>query len=131
MGDLTLFGLPVSLGTMLYQASLFTVLVFILKKLVFKKMVGVLEKRKQHIEHQLSLTEQYKKEAIINLEASEEILKSAKLEAWEIRKLSEKEAKLILHSAKEEAKCILKEAKEEAYHSQPLSFTPSEKMKGA
>ena len=60
MGDITIFGLPVSLGTMIYQAIIFTVLVFILKKLVFKKIVGVMESRKSHIENQLQLTEQYR-----------------------------------------------------------------------
>ena len=63
LGDITLFGLPISLGTMVYQAIIFTVLVFILKKLVFKRLVGVMNSRKIHIENQLQLTEQYKQEA--------------------------------------------------------------------
>jgi F-type H+-transporting ATPase subunit b len=75
LGDLTLFGLPISLGTMLYQAVIFTVLVFILKKFVFKKLVDILEKRKQHIDDQLQLTEQYKLGAARNLESSEDVLK--------------------------------------------------------
>jgi F-type H+-transporting ATPase subunit b len=131
LGDITIFGLPVSLGTMIYQAFLFTVLVFILKKLVFKKMVGILDKRKQNIENQLALTEQYKIDAKKNLDASEDVLKQAKIDAREIRKRSENEAKLILQSAKEEAKLILKEANRETFHSNPLTFSHSEQIKGA
>lgn len=112
MGDITLFGLPIALGTMVYQALIFTVLVFILKKLVFKRLVGVLDKRKQHIEKQLLLTEQYKQEAQRNLELSTEILNQARKDAREILKHSQNEAKLLIIDAKAEAKEILKEAKE-------------------
>lgn len=131
MGDFTLLGLPVSLGTMIYQAALFTVLVFILKKLVFKKMVQVLDNRKQKIESQLHKTEEYKVKAEKNYEISENILKQATIDAREIRKHSENEGKRIIQAAKEEAKQILKEAKEEAFSSHALSFPQSDKMKGA
>ena len=129
MGDFSLFGLPVSLGTMIYQAIIFTILVFILKKLVFKKMVDILEKRKHHIEKQLLLTEQYKQEAEQNLEASKDVLKQAKKVAREIRTYSENEAKLIIHDAKEEAKDIVKKAKEDTllHHARP--FSHSDKIK--
>jgi F0F1-type ATP synthase membrane subunit b/b' len=125
LGDFSLFGLPVSLGTMIYQAIIFTILVFILKKLVFKKMVDILEKRKLHIEKQLLLTEQYKQEAKQNLEASKDVLKQAKKEAREIRTYSENEAKLLIHDAKEEAKDIVKKAKEDTllHHARPYSHS--------
>lgn len=97
---------------MIYQAVIFTVLVFILKKLVFKKLVSILNKRKQHIENQLQLTEQYKLDAARNLENSEDILKQARKDAREIRKHSEIEANLIINDAKEKAN----EAKEQATH---------------
>jgi F-type H+-transporting ATPase subunit b len=116
LGDLTLFGLPISLGTMIYQAVIFTVLVFILKKLVFKKLVNILNKRTQHIENQLQLTEKYKLDAARNLENSEDILKQARKDAREIMKHSEIEATLIINDAKEKAKQIRNEAKEEAFH---------------
>ncbi|MDR6124698.1 F0F1-type ATP synthase membrane subunit b/b' [Bacillus sp. SLBN-46] len=125
MGDFSLFGLPVSLGTMIYQAIIFTILVFILKKLVFKKMVDILEKRKHHIEKQLLLTEQYKQEAEQNLEASKVVLKQAKKEAREIRTYSENEAQLLIHDAKVEAKDIVKKAKEDTllHHARPFSHS--------
>ena len=129
MGDFSLFGLPVSLGTMIYQAIIFTILVFILKKLVFKKMVDILEKRKHHIEKQLLLTEQYKLEAEQHLEASKDVLKQAKKEAREIRTYSENEAKLIIRDAKEEAKNIVKKAKEEAFLQHARPFSHSDQIK--
>lgn len=131
MGDITLLGLPISLGTMIYQAFIFTVLVLILKKLVFKKLVAILENRKNHIQNQLQLTEQYKIEAEKNLEMSEQILKQAKSDARDIRRRTENEAKLIIQSAKEEAKQILKEAKTEAFPAHSLSFSHTEQIKGA
>lgn len=102
---------------MVYQALIFTALVFILKKLVFKKLVGVLDKRKQHIENQLLLAEQYKQEAEKNLELSTEILNQARKDATEIRKHSQHEAKLMIMDAKAEAKEILKDAREVSFRS--------------
>lgn len=131
MGDITLFGIPISFGTMLYQAIIFTVLVFILKKLVFKKLVNILDNRKQHIENQLQLTEKYKLDAEKNLETSEILLKQARSDSREIRKHSENEAKLILQEAKDKAKQILKEAKEEAFLSRSRSLTQKDQFKGA
>ncbi|ETI67621.1 ATP synthase F0 subunit B [Neobacillus vireti] len=131
MGDITLFGIPISFGTMIYQAIIFTVLVLILKKLVFKKLVNILDNRKQHIENQLKLTEKYKLEAEKNLKASETFLKQAWTDSREIRKHSENEANLILQEAKNKAKQILKEAKEEAFLSRSRSLSQNDQFKGA
>jgi F-type H+-transporting ATPase subunit b len=129
MGDITIFGLPISLGTMIYQAIIFTVLVFILKKLVFKKIVGAMDSRKSHIENQLQLTEQYRIEAEKNLESSIEVLNQARKDAREIMKYSEKEAHLMISAAKAEAREILQTAKEDAFRSR--SFEHKDHIKGA
>ncbi|MFZ7945349.1 MULTISPECIES: ATP synthase F0 subunit B [Bacillaceae] len=131
MGDLTLFGLPISLGTMVYQAIIFTVLVFILKRFVFKKLVDILDKRKEHIENQLELTEKYKFDAKINLQASEDILKKAKIEAREILQRSEKEAMQIIQDAKEEVRKIKKEENEDAFLSPSHSYPRNTQIRGA
>jgi F0F1-type ATP synthase membrane subunit b/b' len=131
LGDVTIFGLPVSLGTMVYQAIIFTILVFILKKLVFQKIVNILEKRKQHIENQLLLTEQYKQDAKKNLDRSAAVLKQARADAIEMLKHSENEANLIIEDAKIEARAILKQAKEESMLSRARTFSQTEKIKGA
>jgi F-type H+-transporting ATPase subunit b len=131
LGDITILGLPISLGTMLYQAIIFTVLVFVLKKLVFKKLAKILDDRKLHIENLLLLTEQYNLDASKNFETSESILKQARNDAREIMKNGENEAKLIIASAKDEARHILKEGKDEAYHARTRSFTQTDHNKGA
>jgi F-type H+-transporting ATPase subunit b len=131
LGDITLLGLPISLGTMLYQAILFTVLVFILKKLVFKKLAKILEDRKQHIENQLQLTEKYNSDAGKNFETSESILKQARKDAREIMQNGENEAKLIISNAKDEARQLLKGVKDEAYHARTRSFPQIDHNKGA
>lgn len=131
MGDITLFGLPISLGTMIYQASIFTILVLILKKFVLKKLVHILDKRKERIEDQLKLTEKCKFDAKVNLEASEAILKQAKIEAREIIQHSERQAKLIIQDAKEEAKEIKNGAKEEAFRTNTHTFPQNTQIKGA
>ncbi|MGG3471205.1 ATP synthase F0 subunit B [Neobacillus pocheonensis] len=116
---------------MIYQTIIFTVLVFILKKLVFKKLVSIMDERKQHIENQLQLTEKYKIDAESNLKSSEGILKQAKKDAREIIRHSENEAMMIIQKAREEANEILREAKAEAYHTRTRSFVQDDQIKGA
>ncbi|MDP4083988.1 MAG: ATP synthase F0 subunit B [Bacillota bacterium] len=114
MGDFEIFGIPVSIGTMIYQALLFTVLVFFLKKYAFKKIINIIEGRKQHIENQLELSEKYRLEAEKSLETNNEMLKQAKRDAREIVKEGERKSRIIIDDAREEAKQIVKEAKEYA-----------------
>jgi F-type H+-transporting ATPase subunit b len=131
MGDFTIFGLPVSLGTMIYQAAIFTILVLLLKKFVFKKLVAVMESRKEYIANQLQLSEKYKSDAERALEEQNNQLKEARKEAIEILKHSEQEAKLIVKDAKEEAKQIIKEAKDEALYIRSQAFKQRTQNKGA
>lgn len=131
MGDFYVFGLPVALGTMIYQAAIFTVLVFLLKKFVLKKVVNVMETRKQYIEKQLKLSEKYKLEAEKVLEDQNEMLRQARKDAREMLKHSEIEAKLIIKDAKAEAKLIIKEAKEDAFLTRSRAFDQKSQNKGA
>jgi F-type H+-transporting ATPase subunit b len=131
LGDLTLFGIPISLGTMIYQAFIFTVLTFLLKKYVLAKLVDVIETRKLHIEKQLQIAEMNKQEASQNLETSNDTLKQARKSAREIMNHSETEADLIIHDAKVEARKILKEAKEDALFVRSHSFDSKGQTKGA
>lgn len=131
LGDFTLFGLPISLGTMIYQAFIFTVLTLLLKKYVLKKLVNIMETRKLHIEKQLQIAEMNKLEAAQNLETSNITLKQARKTAREILENSQSEAELIIHDAKIEAKKVLKEAKEESLFLRSRSFDPKGHNKGA
>lgn len=131
MGDFTIFGLPVSLGTMIYQAFIFTILTFLLKKFVLQKLVHIIETRKQHIEKQLQIAEKNKHEAAENLEKSDITLKQARTAAREIVEHSQSEAEHIIHDAKADAKRIIKEAKEEALFLRSRSFDQNGHNKGA
>ena len=131
MGDLTLFGIPISLGTMIYQAFIFTVLTFLLKKYILGKLVNVIDTRKIHIEKQLQIAEMHKQEAERNLEESNKTLKEARQNAREIMSHSETEADLIIRDAKVEARQILHEAKEEALFTRTHSFESKGQTKGA
>ncbi|MEW8988102.1 MAG: ATP synthase F0 subunit B, partial [Bacillus sp. (in: firmicutes)] len=73
MGDFEIFGMPVSLGTMIYQAILFTVLIFILKNKLLNKVVEAMEKRRDTIENELNLAETYKLEAEANMMRQREL----------------------------------------------------------
>lgn len=131
LGDFTIFGLPVSLGTMIYQAIIFTILTFLLKKFVLQKLVHIIDTRKQHIEKQLQIAENSKHEAEENLEKSNFALKQARITAREIIEHSQSEAELIIHNAKADAKRIIKEAKEEALFLRSRSFDQNGHNKGA
>jgi F-type H+-transporting ATPase subunit b len=110
MGDFEVFGLPVSLGTMIYQAILFTVLVFVLKRFFLKKIVNVMETRRRSIEEQLKLAEFYKAEAERKLFEHQELLKHAEHEAKHLVSKSRQDAAQIIKTAKKEAMMIRSEA---------------------
>jgi F-type H+-transporting ATPase subunit b len=106
MGDIVIFGLPVAIGTMVYQAILFTVLFWILKKKFLGKVVDIMEKRKKTIENQLETSEKYRKEGELYLQNQLELLEKAKFEARDIIRNSQREAHLIVQEAKDEAAAI-------------------------
>lgn len=113
MGDITIFGIPVALGTMLYQAFIFTVLFWLLHKLCFKKIVDALDNRKKHIENQLTVTEKYKKEAKQKLEEQTKLLEETRREVLEMRKKCKEETEQLLKNARDEAYQIRAKAVEE------------------
>lgn len=104
MGEFEIFGMPVSLGTMIFQAVIFTALIWILKQKFLSKLVGAMENRRESIDNQLNLAETYKREA------DEERLKQR-----EMTEKATQEAKQIMAKAREEANVILKAARKEAF----------------
>jgi F-type H+-transporting ATPase subunit b len=119
MGDIAIFGIPVSLGTMIYQAVLFTVLIFILKRKLLGKVVNALESRRNSIESQLKLAESLKTEAENLLIRQRETSEMANLEAREI-----------IAKAREEASSILKTARKEAFMIRTEAYAERSAMKG-
>jgi F-type H+-transporting ATPase subunit b len=104
MGEFEIFGMPVSLGTMIFQAVIFTALIWILKKKFLGKLVDAMENRRESIDNQLNLAETYKREA------EEELLKQR-----EMTEKASQEAKQIIAKAREEANIILKAARKESF----------------
>ena len=110
MGDFTIFEIPISLGTMIYQAFLFTVLFVLLRKFVIGKLVKVLENRKQTIENQLAVAKNYQLDGESFAMEQKAILEQARIEAKELIKKGQKEAQNIINMAKEEAGMIRTQA---------------------
>lgn len=114
MGDFNILGIPISLGTMIYQAAIFTLLILILKNKYLGKLLEALEKRRDTIQRKLMLAETYKKEAEGEMRKQREMTKQAVQEANLIIKRARDEAELILKDARNDALKIRNEAFEEA-----------------
>ncbi|WP_147533421.1 ATP synthase F0 subunit B [Bacillus marasmi] len=110
MGDFEIFGMPVSLGTMIYQAILFTVLIFILKNKLLNKVVEAMEKRRDTIENELNLAETYKLEAEANMMRQRELTEQATHEARKTIAAGRAEATSIVKEARKEALMIRTQA---------------------
>jgi F-type H+-transporting ATPase subunit b len=111
MGDIEIFGIPISIGTMIYQAILFTVLIFILKNKLLGKLVDAMENRRESIDNQLKLADTYKKEA-------EDLLIKQREDS--LRALHE--SRDLLANAHEEASEIIMEARKDAHTTRTQAF---------
>lgn len=114
MGDIEIFGMPVSLGTMIYQAILFTVLIFILKRKLLVKLVNAMENRRETIENELKLTDSYKEDAENNMLQQRQMTENATREAKEIISKGRQEAAAIVKEARKDALLIRTQAYEDA-----------------
>ncbi|MDF2904045.1 MAG: synthase subunit [Bacillus sp. (in: firmicutes)] len=110
MGDFEIFGMPVSIGTMVYQAILFTILIFILKKKFLGKLVEALERRRETIGNELQLAETYKQDAENNMIRQREMTEKATREAREIIEKGRQEAAQIVKDARKDALMIRTQA---------------------
>ncbi|WP_210364716.1 ATP synthase F0 subunit B [Bacillus sp. REN3] len=113
MGDFKIFNLSVSLGTMIYQALLFTILVFILKKFFLGKLVAVMEKRQNTIDEQLHLAEKCRVDSEKMLFEQQQATSRARREAKELILQSQKQADAILYDARKDAMKIRSQAYED------------------
>lgn len=113
MGDFKIFNLSVSLGTMIYQALLFTILVFILKKFFLGKLVAVMEKRQNTIDEQLQLAEKCRVDSEKMLFEQQQATSRARREAKELILQSQKQADAILYDARKDAMKIRSQAYED------------------
>lgn len=79
----------------LYQLANFLVLVFILKKIIHKPLLSLLEKRREEIESGLK-----------NAKLAEEALNKTEIEQKEILENTRKEARNLIETTREEAKAL-------------------------
>ncbi|WP_066305453.1 ATP synthase F0 subunit B [Bacillus sp. FJAT-29814] len=112
MGEFEIFGMPVSLGTMIFQAVIFTALIWILKQKFLSKLVGAMESRRESIDNQLNLAETYKHEAEAELLKQREMTEKATQDAKQIIAKAREEANIIVKAARKEAFTIRTEAYE-------------------
>ncbi|NWQ42356.1 ATP synthase F0 subunit B [Bacillus sp. EB106-08-02-XG196] len=113
MGDIEIFGMQISLGTMIYQAILFTVLIFILKRKLLGKVLCALENRRDSIDHKLKLAEAQKQECDRLLMEQREMTEKAKREAKELILQARQEASSIVKEARKDALVIRSQAYED------------------
>lgn len=114
MGDIEILGMPISLGTMIYQAILFTVLIFILKNKFMGKIVEAMENRRESIENELKLAETYKLDAESNMMKQREITEEALRQAKEIIAKGRQEASNVVKEARKDALLIRTQAHEDS-----------------
>ncbi|WP_251551982.1 hypothetical protein [Neobacillus muris] len=112
MGEFEIFGMPVALGTMIYQAIIFTALIWILKNKYLGKLVEAMEHRRATIDEQLMLAETQKRESEKELLKQQELTKKASQEAKQIIANAREEAAVIIRTARKEAFTIRTEAYE-------------------
>jgi F-type H+-transporting ATPase subunit b len=110
MGDFTIFGMEVELGTMLFQLGLFILLLILLSQFALKPLLRVMQQRQEHIENELRNAENARAESEKLMKEQREAIVAARQEANAIieraKGVSEKEAAAILEAARQEAERI-------------------------
>lgn len=110
--------LGIETSLLLAQLVNFTIIVVVLSKLLYKPILGMLEKRKKNIEEGLRLTESMKEEEAKLEIKKQKVLDEARLEGGklieEARKRAKEEEKELLVEAKAHADDMIKKGKEEA-----------------
>lgn len=100
-----------SLSKFLFTIFNFFILLWILKRFLFRPTVNVLEERKEKIHHSMEQVEQAKKQIEQAEEEREQIIAEAAEEAEKIRRAAEEGREEILASARAEAEKIIAESK--------------------
>ena len=98
----------------------FSIILFVLTKLLYKPILSILEKRKKQIEEGLTLTEEMKAEEIKMEEKKEKLLEQARKDAHVIieegKKQAKDEEKEIIAKAHRDAEEVVEKAKKEIEH---------------
>lgn len=109
--------LAVEPGLLFWSAVTFLILLWVLRKLAWKPILGMLEKRENTIRESLERAEEAQKKAEENLKTYEKMMNEAKKESQEIlengRKTAQTMREEILAKANEESSRMIERAKKE------------------
>jgi len=110
-------GINVNIGDILYQLAIFLLLLFLLRKFAFDKLLGVMKKREDHITSEIESAEKSHQEAKQLIEQQTQLLKEARQEAQGLienaKKIAEEQKNTIIDTAKQEADRLKESAKKE------------------
>jgi F-type H+-transporting ATPase subunit b len=123
---LSLLGMDVQLGTMLYVLFSFIILLVLLNKFALKPLLGIMEKRQQQIADDLNNAEQQRLEAEKLIKEHREAIVTARQEALAIveraKSISEKEGASIVEAARKEAERVKDQAVAEIARERELAI---------
>lgn len=109
--------MSINISDMIFAIINFVIMVFVLKKFLYKPILKVLDERKSIVQSLHNETHKYNKEAKVDRQKAEEILEQAQKEAKQIiekaMKEAEKEKNAILEETKDTSKAMLLKAKSE------------------
>lgn len=106
-----------TLGDSLVQLTVFLLLLWLLRKFAWDKLMDMMKKRENHISSEIDAAENSNREAKKLLEQQQALLKEARVEAQTLvesaKKIGEDQKNEIIKAAQEEANRVKEDAKKE------------------
>ncbi|WP_230500133.1 F0F1 ATP synthase subunit B [Sutcliffiella rhizosphaerae] len=106
-----------TLGDALYQVCIFLLLLFILRKLAWDKLIGFMKQREEYVANEISSAETSNQEAKALVEEQRSLLKEARTEAQTLiegaKKIAEDQKADIIRAAQEESVRLKEAARKE------------------
>ncbi|WP_078378620.1 F0F1 ATP synthase subunit B [Sutcliffiella halmapala] len=106
-----------TLGDALFQVITFLILLFLLRKFAWDKLLGIMKQREDHIAGEIQSAERSNEEARTLVEEQKALLKEARLEAQALvegaKKIAEDQKADIVRAAQEESARLKESAKKE------------------
>lgn len=106
-----------NLGDPLYQLFVFLILLFLLRKFAWDKLIGMMKQREDHIATEIQAAERSNEEARVLVEEQRALLKEARLEGQALvenaKKVAEDQKADIIRAAQEESARLKESARKE------------------
>lgn len=123
---ITIIGMEVQLGTMLFTLGAFVLLLLLLSQFALKPLLRVMSKRQENIENELKKAELAREEAAKLIKDNQEAIIAARQEANAIveraKSVSEREGAAILEAARKEAERVRDQALAEIKRERELAI---------